>query len=81
MYMYIYIYVFIYIYIYIYIYTYICVFIYKQGLSCQHSQVKCSMLQSKYIWGGYQQQQPIVIKRCFMGFTQSSDDYAILLYL
>ena len=35
----------------------------KQVLSCQHSQVKCSMLkQSNYICGGYQQQQPIAIK-------------------
>ena len=37
--------------------------------------------QSKYICEGHQQQQPIVITRCFMGFTQSSDDYTILFYL
>ena len=34
-----------------------------------------------YICDGYQQQQPIVITRCFMGFTQSSDDYTILFNL
>ena len=36
--------------------------------------------QSKYICEGYQQQQPIVITPCFMGFAQSSDDYTILQY-
>ena len=30
-----------------------------------------------YICEGYHQQQPIVIARFFMGFTQSSDDYTI----
>ena len=30
---------------------------------------------------GYQQQQPIVITRCFIGFTQYSDDYTILFNL
>ena len=34
-----------------------------------------------YTYDGYQQQQPIVIARCFMGFTQSSDDYSILFNL
>ena len=37
--------------------------------------------QRKYICEGYQQQQPIVITRCFMGFTQSPDDYTLLFYL
>ena len=40
-----------------------------------------SYQQGKYICDGYQQEQPIVITRCFMGFTQSSDDYTILFYL
>ena len=35
----------------------------------------------KYIYDGYQQQQPIVITQCFMCFTQSSDDYTILFNL
>ena len=34
-----------------------------------------------YICEGYQQQQPTVITRCFIGFTQSSDDYIILFNL
>ena len=34
-----------------------------------------------YFSEGYQQQQPIVITRCFMGFAQSSEDYAILFNL
>ena len=34
-----------------------------------------------YICDGYQQQQPIVITRCFIGFTQSSDYYTILFNL
>ena len=33
-----------------------------------------------HICEGCQQQQPIVITRCFMGFTQSSDDYYTILY-
>ena len=31
--------------------------------------------QSKYICEGYKQQQQILSTRCFMGFTQSSDDF------
>ena len=34
-----------------------------------------------YVCDGDQQQQPIAIARCFMGFTQSSDDYTILFNL
>ena len=34
---------------------------------------------TKAIW--HQQQQPVVITRCFMGFNQSSDDYTILFCL
>ena len=37
--------------------------------------------QSKYICDAYQQQQPIVITRCFIGFTVSSDDYTTLFNL
>ena len=68
-------------YIYIYIYTYIYIYINKQGLSCQHSQSAQCYQQSEYICDGYHQQQPIIITWCFIGFTQSSDDYTILFNL
>ena len=35
----------------------------------------------KDIYEGYQQQQPIVITRRFVGFSLSPDDYKILFYL
>ena len=34
-----------------------------------------------HICEGFQQQQPIVIRQCFMDFTQSSGDHTILYYL
>ena len=62
------------------VYSFVSVCVYKQGLSFQHSQSKLPTEQI-YFCEGYQQQQPIVITRCFMGFTQSSDDYTILFNL
>ena len=64
-----------------YIYIYIYIYINKQGLSCQHSQSAQCYQQSEYICDGYHQQQPIIITWCFIGFTQSSDDYTILFNL
>ena len=40
-----------------------------------------SSLWSKYVWEGYQQQEPNVITQCFMSFKQSLDRYTIPFYL
>ena len=40
----------VYLHIYIYTYIYIYIYIYIKGLSCQHSQAKCSMLKTEQVF-------------------------------